>query len=51
LKSKGWAEDCELKKTTMVLVVKDSSKTTTKTEKAKKYGTKVMSIEEFLAFV
>lgn len=51
LKSKGWAEDSDLKKTTMVLVVKDSSKTTTKTEKAKKYGTKVMSIEEFLAFV
>lgn len=51
LKAKGWAEDSDLKKTTMVLVVKDVSKSTSKTEKAKKYGTKVMSIVEFLEYV
>lgn len=51
LLSKGWGEDKDLKTSTNVLVVKDTSKSSGKTEKAKKYGTKIMSIEEFLAYV
>jgi hypothetical protein len=45
--SKGWGEDKDLKSSTNVLVVKDKSKKSGKTEKALKYGTQILEIEEF----
>lgn len=44
----GWREDKSLKRTTNYLIVKDTSKTSEKTIKAKEYGTTIISIDEFL---
>lgn len=44
----GWKEDSTIKRTTTILVVKDSKSNSSKTQKAKEYGIEVKSIEEFL---
>lgn len=51
IESLGWYEDKTVKKTTTVLVTKDPNAVTDKTETAKKFGIKIMSIEQFLTFI
>lgn len=47
----GWVEDKSLKKTTTILVTKDPTANTDKTQSAKSYGIPVMTIDQFLKFI
>jgi len=47
----GWTEDSSVTKTTSVLVVKDTNTTSGKADKARKNGTPVMSVEEFMNYI
>jgi DNA ligase (NAD+) len=49
--SKGWKEGSSVSKNTDVLIVKDVSSNSSKTQKAKDLGIKIMSIPEFLEFI
>lgn len=44
----GWGEDTSLKKTTTVLITKDVDSNSGKTKKARDYGVKIVTVEEFL---
>ncbi len=51
IQSLGWKEDSSIKKTTSVLVVKDPNSNSSKTQKAKEYGIKIMNIEQFMEHI
>lgn len=48
IKESGWIEDSTIKKTTTILVTKNTNSTSSKVEKAKKYGIQIMTIDAFL---
>ena len=47
----GWSESSSVSKNTQVLVVKDPATTSSKAEKARALGVKILSVEEFLEYL
>lgn len=47
----GWKEDSSIKKTTTYLVTKDPDSTSSKIQKAKEYGIRVLTIEQFMEII
>ena len=47
----GWSESSSVSKNTQVLVVKDPATTSSKAEKARALGVKILSVEEFLEYI
>jgi DNA ligase (NAD+) len=47
----GWKEDSSIKKTTTYLVTKDPESTSSKIQKAKDYGIKVLTIDQFMEYI
>lgn len=51
LEAIGWKEDKNITKNTTILVTKNPLASTDKTEKAKKYGIRIMGIDEFIKYI